>query len=321
MTLPLAISFAKPVFLAALALLPLALAALVVSRRRARRYAVRFPAAESLALAAGAVPAWRRHLPTVVALLAITALVLALARPERDVAVPVERSSIVMVTDHSRSMLAEDVNPDRMSAAKRAARTFIDQLPDAVRLGAVAFSDFPDAIRAPSQDHDDARSVIDGQIADGGTATGDALASALDLLRRERQGQRKTPAAIILLSDGKTTLGRDPVEVAEESKRLGVPIYTVSLGTTDATVPNPGFGPPLPATPDPETLAEIARKSSGRAFSAEDDQELSSIYKTLGSRLGTRTRKEEITPAFAAAGLILLLAAAGFSIRRGARLP
>jgi Ca-activated chloride channel family protein len=300
---------------------PLLLLALVVSRRRARRYAVRFTAASSLALAAGAVPAWRRHLPTAAALLAIVALALALARPERTVAVPVERSSIVMVSDHSRSMLAEDVAPDRMSAAKRAARSFIDALPDAVRLGAVAFSDFPDAIRAPSQDHDEARSVIDGQVADGGTATGEALSQAVDLLKRERQGARKTPVAIILLSDGKTTLGRDPVDVAVEAKRFGIPIYTVSLGTEDATVPNPGFGPPLPATPDPETLREIADKSGGRAFSAEDDQELSTIYDSLGSQLGSRKAKREMTPAFAGGGLVLLLMAGAMSIRRGARLP
>ena len=314
-------SFAAPGFLAALALVPLALAALWVSRRRARRYAVRFTAASSLALAAGAVPAWRRHLPTVAALLAVCSLVLALARPERTVAVAVERSSIVMVTDHSRSMLAEDVNPDRMTAAKRAARSFLDQLPDEVRVGAVAFSDFPDAIRAPSQDHDDARTVIDGQVADGGTATGEALASALDLLRRERQGTRKTPAAIVLLSDGKTTIGRDPVEVAVEAKRLGVPVYTVSLGTTDATVPNPGFGPPLPATPDPETLKQIADRSGGRAFSAEDEGELATVYRTLGSRLGSKREKREVTAAFAGGGLVMLLAAGLMSVRRGARLP
>ena len=314
-------SFAAPGFLAALALVPLALAALWVSRRRARRYAVRFTAASSLALAAGAVPAWRRHLPTAAALLAVCSLVLALARPERTVAVAVERSSIVMVTDHSRSMLAEDVNPDRMTAAKRAARNFLDQLPDEVRVGAVAFSDFPDAIRAPSQDHDEARSVIDGQVADGGTATGEALASALDLLRRERQGTRRTPAAIVLLSDGKTTIGRDPVQVAVEAKRLGVPVYTVSLGTTDATVPNPGFGPPLPATPDPETLKEIADRSGGRAFSAEDEGELATVYRTLGSRLGSKREKREVTAAFAGGGLLMLLAAGLMSVRRGARLP
>lgn len=314
-------SFADPTWLWALAIVPLAIAALAVSRRRARRYAIRFPAAQSLKLAARATPAWLRHLPAAAALAAAAALVLALAKPQRTVAVPVDRASIVLVTDHSRSMLAEDVDPDRMTAAKRAARTFLDQLPDQVRIGAVAFSDFPDAIQAPSQDHSEARQVIDRQIADGATATGDALSSAVDLLRRERQGPRKSPAAIVLLSDGKTTVGRNPVAVAGEAKRIGIPIYTVSLGTTDATVPNPGLGPPLPATPDPETLAEIARTSGGRSFSAEDDQELSTIYRTLGSRLGTKNEKREVTSAFAAGGLVLLLGAAALSIRRGARLP
>ena len=316
-----ALSFANPSWLWALALVPLAIAALVAARRRARRYAIRFPAAASLELAARAAPAWLRHLPTIAALGAVAALVLALAKPQRTVAVPVDRASIVLVSDHSRSMLADDVDPDRMTAAKRAARTFLDQLPEPVRIGAVAFSDFPDAIQAPSQDHAATRRVIDGQVADGATATGEALSSAVELLRRERQGPRKAPAAIVLLSDGKTTVGRDPLEVAEESKRLGVPIYTVSLGTTDATVPNPGFGPPLPATPDPETLEEIASTSGGRAFSAEDDQELSTIYRTLGSRLGTKDKKREITASFAGGGLALLLLAAVMSVRRGARLP
>jgi Ca-activated chloride channel family protein len=315
------VSFANPVWLWALALVPLGVAALAVSRRRARRYAIRFPAARSLELAARATPAWARHLPAAAALAALAALVLALAKPQRTVAVPVDRASIVLVSDHSRSMLAEDVDPDRMTAAKRAARTFIDQVPDRVRIGAVAFSDFPDAIQAPSQEHDEARQVIDRQVADGATATGDALSSAVDLLRRERQGPRKSPAAIVLLSDGKTTVGRDPVEVAQGARRIGIPIYTVSLGTTDATVPNPGIGPPLPATPDPETMAEIARTSGGRAFSAENEGELSSIYRALGSRLGTKDEKREITSSFAAGGLVLLLGAAALSIRRGARLP
>ena len=314
-------TFAAPGFLAALLLVPLAIAALVVSRRRARRYAVRFTAAPSLKLAGAVVPAWRRQLPALAALAAIAALALALARPERTVAVAVERSSIVLVSDHSRSMLAEDVYPDRMTAAKRSARQFIDRLPDEMRVGAVAFSDFPDAIRAPSQDHDEARSVIDGQVADGATATGEALESAVELLRREREGPRKTPAAIVLLSDGKTTVGRDPVDVAAEAKRLGVPIYTISLGTEDATVPNPGFGPPLPATPDPETLEDIAETSGGRAFAAEDNEELSTIYNALGSRLGTKNEKREVTGAFAGGGLLLLLVAALGSVRRGARLP
>ncbi len=225
--------FAEPGFLWALLLVPLLLLALAVSRRRARRYAVRFTAAPALKLAGAVVPAWRRYLPALLALAAVSALVLALAKPQKTVAVPVERATVVLVTDHSRSMLAEDVDPDRMTAAKRAARTFIDRLPDGMRVGAVAFSDFPDAIRAPSQNHDDARGVIDGQVADGGTATGEALKSALDMLRRERGGPGgRPPAAIVLLSDGKTTEGTDPIGAARRAAKLGIPVGIVNVGPT-----------------------------------------------------------------------------------------
>ena len=125
----------------------------------------------------------------------------------------------------------------------------------------------------------------------------------------------------MLLSDGKTTAGRDPVEVAETARRLKIPIYTVSLGTRAATVPNPGFGPPLAAAPDPETLERIAETSDGRAFSAEDEEELSAIYKALGSQLGTKKKKREITGGFALVGSILLLGAATASVRWTGRLP
>ncbi len=126
----------------------------------------------------------------------------------------------------------------------------------------------------------------------------------------------------MLLSDGTTTTGRDPVMVAHAARELRVPIYTVALGTRDATVPNPGFGPPLLSVPpDPETLRKIAEASGGRAYSAQDDQQLSSIYKALGSQLGTRDVKREVTAAFAIAGLVLLLGAAAASTRWAGRLP
>jgi Ca-activated chloride channel homolog len=314
-------SFAAPLYLLVLLLVPLALAAYLASRRRARRYAVRFTATPTLRAAAGAVPAWRRHIPAAVALAALTVLALALAKPQRTVAVPHERASVTLVTDHSRSMLATDVDPDRMTAAKRAAESFLDELPDEVRVGAVTFSDVPDTVQAPSRDHDAVRGIIEGQLADGATATGDALQAALESLVRERRGGSRPPAAIVLLSDGKTTTGRDPVDVAGEARRLGIPIYTVSLGTSEATVPNPGLGPPLPAIPDPETLQRIAEASGGRAFATEDDDELSSIYKALGSQLGTRRERREVTSAFAIGGLALLLGAAASSIRLGGRLP
>jgi Ca-activated chloride channel family protein len=146
------LSFASPAFLVGLALIPLLIAASVAARRRTRRYAVRFPAAQSvkLAVAATAGPAaWRRHIPLALALASVAALVLALAKPQRTVAVPVEQATIMLVTDHSRSMLATDVDPNRMRAAQSAARTFLDEIPDQIRVGAVAYSDSPDAVQAP----------------------------------------------------------------------------------------------------------------------------------------------------------------------------
>lgn len=317
----LALSFAEPTFLLGLVLVPFAVAVYFASRRRAKRYAVRFTAVPALAAAAGTVPAWRRHLPAALALAALGALVLALAKPERTTAVAIERASIVLVTDHSRSMLAEDVQPDRLTAAQRAAKAFIDRLPSAVRLGIVAFSDAPDAVQAPTTDHDEVRQVIDQQVADGATATGDALQVAVDTLAQDRQGGKRPPSAILLLSDGKTTVGSDPLEAARRAGDVRIPIYTVALGTSEATVPNPGFGPPLSVAPDPETLRQIARLSRGRAFTAEDDDRLASIYRSLGSQLGTKPERREVTAAFAVGGLVLLLAAMVTSMRWAGRLP
>jgi Ca-activated chloride channel family protein len=314
-------SFAAPIWLLGLALIPLILLALAVARRRARRYAVRFTALPALKAASGRAAAWRRRLPAALALAALAALVVAMAKPQRTVAVAVERASIMLVTDHSRSMQASDVKPDRLSAAQKAANAFVSRLPGPVRVGIVAYSDAPDAVQSPSDDHDATRRIIDGQVADGATATGDALQVALDTLTRQRQNGRRPPAAIILLSDGKTTVGRDPVEVAREAGRLKIPISTVALGTSDATVPNPLYGPPLSVAPDPETLRAIAKASGGRAFTAEDANRLSNIYRSLGSQLGTKNAKREVTAAFALGAIVLLLGAAAASMRLGGRLP
>ena len=317
-------SFASPLFLAGLLLVPLLVAAYSAARARRGRYAVRFTAMPALVAASATVPAWRRHLPALLALAALATLVLAVARPHRTVAVPVERASIMLVTDHSRSMLADDVEPDRLRAAQRAAKDFLGEVPDGVRVGMVAFSATPDAVQVPTHDRDVVRDMIDNQSADGATATGEALQAALDALAPESSGNpraKRPPSAIVLLSDGKTTVGRDPLGVASAAEALKIPIYTISLGTSDAVVPVPGFGGLVPVPPDPETMAEISRISGGKSFRAEDGGRLSSIYKELGSRLGTRNVKREATAAFAAGGLLLLLGAAALSTRWSARLP
>ncbi|MEA2468375.1 MAG: Ca-activated chloride channel [Thermoleophilaceae bacterium] len=315
-------NFGHPYFLLGLLLVPLLVAAQMASRRRARRYAVRFTAVPALKAAAAASPrAWTRHIPAALLLGAMASLVFALAKPQRTVAVPVERGSIMLVTDHSRSMQATDVVPDRLRAAQAAAHRFLSEVPSAVRVGVVTFSNSADAVQAPSSDHSEAGRVVDAQVADGATATGDALQVALDTLSADRVNGKRPPAAIVLLSDGKTTTGRDPVEVARTAGRLHIPIFTVALGTADATVPNPGFGPPLPVPPDPGTLAEIAQASGGRAFTAEDSSRLASIYKALGSQLGTKNVQREVTSSFALIGLGLLLGGAALSVRSRGRLP
>jgi Ca-activated chloride channel homolog len=313
-------NFASPLWLAALAAVPIAVAASIAARRRARRYAVRFPAASTLLLAAAGSRSWRRHLPAVFVLAAITALALALARPRVSYSAPADQASVMLVTDHSGSMAATDVQPTRLAAAERAANTFIDQLPGKALVGAIAFSSSPDAVQGPSANHALARGIIDGQTADGATATGDALELALQLLHGA--DPKHPPSAIVLLSDGAANAGVDVTTVAREAARDRIPIDTVALGTPDGTLPNPEpFAPPIAVPPDPQLMQQIAQLSGGRSFDAQDANTLSSIYKQLGHQLGSVTRKRDITTDFAIGGLAFLLLGAATSTRWSGRLP
>jgi Ca-activated chloride channel family protein len=311
-------SFASPAFLAALALVPLALLAHALSRRRARRYAVRYPAVATLAPLVPRVSSWRRLLPLTLFLASLAMLALALARPHATVAVPKEQASIVLVTDVSRSMLAEDVDPSRLEAARAAAQRFLDELPDEARVGAVAFSTDPHTVEPPTDDRDEIEELVDSLSADGGTAAGDALAAAVGLV--DGPAEDRPPSAIVLLSDGETTTGRSPLPVARQAGRMGIPIHTVALGTRTATITTPD-GTLIPVPPDPEAMRQIAELSGGRAFQVDDADELSGLYEDLGSRVATEEEQREITGAVAGGGIVLLLAAAALGTRATARLP
>ncbi|HEY6396838.1 MAG TPA: VWA domain-containing protein, partial [Solirubrobacteraceae bacterium] len=237
-----------------------------------------------------------------------------------NVRVAVGEASVMLVTDHSGSMAATDVQPTRLAAAESAANKFIDELPGTARVGAIAFSGSSDAAQGPATNKAAARAVIDHQQANGATATGDALELALQLLH---SGDAKhPPSAIILLSDGSANAGTSALTVARQAGYQRIPIYTVALGTPDGTLPNPDpFGPPLAVPPDPQLMRAIARASGGRTFNAQSAGQLISIYKTLGKQLGTVSHKREVTAAFAAGGLVLLLLAAAGSVRWSGRLP
>ena len=227
---------------------------------------------------------------------------------------------MMLVTDHSGSMAANDVAPTRLAAAERAANTFIDKLPREVRVGAVAFSSSPDAAQAPVSDHGAARAVIDQQSPGGATATGDAIELALQLLRGSNP--KHPPSAMVLLSDGAANAGVDAVTAAHDAAKDRIPIYTVALGTPNGTLTSPDpYSPPLAVPPDPVLMREIAQVSGGRSFNAQTADQLSSIYQRLGNELGSVTRKHEVTAEFAIAGLVMLLLAAAASTRWSGRLP
>jgi Ca-activated chloride channel family protein len=304
-------SFAAPLALLTLLLVPAGFALQHAARGRRRRTAVRFPAAATLAAVMPGVNPWRRRLPALLLALAAVALALALARPQTEVAVAVERASVMLVLDGSRSMLSEDVDPTRMDAARKAARTFVDAVPDGLQVGLVGYNTVPYLSEPPTLEHDQILAAIDSLQADGGTATGDAVNEALRRLRPRgrEEDDRGAPAAIVLLSDGKSTDGEDPVTVARRAGQSRVPIFTVALGTPEGVVPGGPFGAPLAVPPDPETLRRMAAVSGGRAFEIADSSELSEVYERLGSQLGTKTEKREITSGFAGAGLLLLLGA------------
>jgi Ca-activated chloride channel family protein len=314
------VTFESPVVLAALLLVPLGLLAYLAAQRRRTRYATRFTNVDVLAGVMPRVPAWRRHLPAAATLLALAALAVAVARPHASVAVPRERATIMLVTDVSISMDATDVEPSRFAAAQESARTFVDEVPDEVRLGLVAFDQAANMLSTPTREHAQVRGAIEALRTGPGTATGDALKEAVDAIRRDSAGQpERPPAAIVLLSDGKTTSGSDPLQAADEARRAGIPVYTVALGTDEGVV-QLGLET-IPVPPDRETLRQIARISGGRYFDAPDAGELGGIYETLGSRLGTEQERREVTAAFAAGGLLLLLVGGVMSLRWSGRLP
>jgi Ca-activated chloride channel family protein len=308
------VTFSWPAALAGLALLPLAVIAYLVASRRKARFAVTYPNVDVLASVARHPP--RRWLAGTLLLLAATAMVLGLARPRATVLVPREDASVVLVMDVSGSMANDDVEPSRLDAAKAAARTFVSQVPERFRIGLVAFSNVADVMAPPTIDRTRVFKSISGLSPGGGTAIGNALAKAVRVLVEEnRIDARQRLSAIVLLSDGASTSGIDPLVAAESARRANVPVFTVALGSLE-----PG-GIPIVDPPDVETLQEIARATDARAFVAPTRQDLARIYHDLGSRMGLRPERREVTAAFAGAAGVLLLLGGLLSLRGRSRLP
>ena len=349
-------TFSSPELLLALLLVPAALFAYLLLQRRRTRYVVRFTNVALLENLVPRRPAWRRHVPTALYLVAIAALGFALARPSMTIAVPREEATVMLTMDTSRSMLATDVAPDRLTAAKAAASSFIDKLPTGFRVGLVAFSTEARLVVAPTIDRGQLLAALQGLRADGGTALGDAIALSVDAadLAAGTTGHpaaapsspspdssptadpERSPGsaadeggaplvATVLLSDGKSSTGQlEPLHAATEAAARGVPVYTIALGTASGTVEvqdNLGRTETIQVPPDTATLAAIAKTTGARFFEAPTSEDLAAIYEGLGSRVGFTMEQQEVTQWFAAGALLMVLAGAGLAAFWFNRIP
>ncbi len=344
-------TFERPWLLLSLLLVPLAVALYVLAERRRMRYAVRFTNVDVLAgVVRGRI--WRRFVPLVLFLLALASLCVATARPQHTTLVPKDRATVILVVDVSRSMESKDVKPSRIGAATEAVRLFLKKVPGRLQVGLIAFAGDPAVAAPPTTDHSLVRQALDTlewYPSFGGTAIGDALAEAVRLgeeavgagngnLASVTTAPSKSTrglVSILFLSDGAQTRGDLlPLQGADRAKAAGIPVYTVALGTPNGTLQfgggaqapqgfpgGFGFSRSVPVPPDPATLRAIANHTGGQFFEARDAKSLRAAYSSLGSRLGRKPGKSEVTFAFLVAAAGLLIGAGILSAAWSPRLP
>lgn len=318
--------FAAPWWLSLL-VVPLLLAgAYVFSRTRHSQYAVQFTNLDLLDEVAPHTPGWRRHLPAAALLLALALLVVGIARPTRDVEIPVAASTVVLALDTSISMDARDVEPRRLDAAQDAAYRFLDEVPDQVRVGLVSFAETAVANVAPTEDREVVRNAIQRLTLRPGTAIGEALLTAVDLieadmaaLRAQTDSSEQPPATIVVLSDGDTTAGRPNRLGIRAAEEAGIAVSTISFGTRQGIISFQGQLVPVPS--NGEALEAIAEETGGRFYDADSAEALTEVFETLGVAVGVTTEQVEMLVPFMVAALILLTAAAVMSLRWFSRLP
>jgi Ca-activated chloride channel family protein len=337
-------TFLWPWMLLALGVVPVLAGLYAVMQRRRPKYAARFTNLDLLANVVEASPGWRRHIPPVLYLLAIAAVVVALARPQLVTKTPRQEGTVVLVTDVSGSMNATDVNPTRMAAAQEAAHTLVDRLPKGFRVSLIAFSSGVSVLVPPTTEKESVHAAIDRLSPLGGTAMGDALATAVDVVKAAlapadgasggpapapeapiRAEGEAAPAVIVLLSDGANTVGTyQPLDAARLAAEAGIPVYAVALGTPDgvAVVIDPqGRQRTVRVPPDVETLQAIAETTGGRAFQAPGADQLASIYRDLGDRIGYYEERTDVTWAGAALAGVLVLAGGALGLLWFNRFP
>jgi Ca-activated chloride channel family protein len=250
-----------------------------------------------------------------------------------------DRATVVLLVDVSGSMRANDVKPTRLLAAAHAMSLFAGKVPKKVKIGLISFSTGPDILVPPTTDRALLQEGIELLEPEGGTAIGDGLGVAVQVVQSavgdvKKGKDGKIPGAIVLLSDGAQTRGDlTPLQGADRAKRAGIRVFTVALGTNHGTLGGGALGGGafggglfggsgrFAVRPDPVTLAAIARDTDGVTFRAKSADKVEQIYKQLGKSIARRPEQREITSWFAGAAALLLLGSLGASRAMGGRLP
>ena len=312
-------SFAHPIFLVALVVVPVAIAGwLWLDRRRTRRAAV-WSTPSLLPNMVPARPGRRRLIPLALFLVGLALLLVGVARPQATLSVAREGATVVLALDVSGSMAAKDVRPTRLAAAVTAIKSFLRELPSKYRVALVTFSDRPTVRVPPSYDRLMLLRQLPRKVEVEGTALGDAAATAVLVAARAvgktRAGAPHPPASVLLLSDGGQNSGRlTPAEAEAQARQLAVPVSTIALGTANGVVEQKLTGTSyseriaVPAVP--AALSALAQGSSGRFFAARSAAQLKTVYEDLGSRLARERKKREITAWTTMGALGFIVAAA-----------
>jgi len=310
------VTFVAPFRLGLLVLVAgLALAYLLAQRRRPR-YAVRFTNLDLLDVVAPDRPGVRRHLPAAVLLAAAGAMVLALAHPVRPVLVSRATGAVVVAVDVSPSMMATDVQPTRLAAARQAVARFAELLPDQIELGLVSFAGSAVVAVPPTSDHELVRRALEELRFRSQTAVGEAIHASLDALGADLG---KGESGVVVLSDGATTTGRPDDAAAQRARVSGVPVSTIAFGTPSGTVVL--GGETLSVPPDGSALRAIADATGGRFFEAASGAELAEVYRSIGRSVTTTEELQDLTAWFVGAALVALLLASALALAWFGRLP
>lgn len=307
-----------PAVLLGLLLLPLLGALYVWSLGRPPRRAVRHTQVTLLALAAARGRPWRRHLPAVLLGLSLAAVILTLARPVAPMPVPTNRNTVVLSIDVSRSMLADDMAPNRMEAAKQAAKEFVQGLPRGLKVGLVTFSSYAQVVVPPTADRTRMLEAIGLLTTEYATAIGDGLVEAVFALPgRQRPRDYTTPpppppppvvpGTVVLLSDGQSNRGVVPQDAARIARDQQVRVYTIGIGTPEGTFLNLG-GRSIWVRLDEATLREMAEISSGTYHHARSVTELRQVYRRLSRIIGWESRPTEVSALGAGVAAAFLIA-------------